>query len=204
MNVSQDVITCSSIHKENNNNVLEQANENTHELMNVCNDTSCLKNAMTITSTENVCDSMDVSGSVGFQASIQTQSPESENDLEHSNATQSYYGLYQSAVITIACDNFRNAINPFHDHSYHNRHYDFMSVMHDHGYCGNRANSDFCGKHYLPYENYLQKSMDQSCCVCHRLLFKEKAVFKKLNNTAQCFCHTCKNKIDNTKYCLEQ
>ena len=197
MNVSQEVTTCSSIHKEYNNNVLDQANENTHELMNVCNDTSCLKNAMTITSIENVCDSMDVSGSVGFQASIQTQSPESENDLGHSNATQSYYGLYLSAVITIACDNFRNAINPFLDHSYHNGHYDFMSVMHDHGYCGNRANSDFCGKHYLPYENYLQKSMDQSCCVSHRLLFKEKAVFKKLNNTAQCFCHTCKNKIDN-------
>ena len=105
---------------------MKQANENAYELINVCNDTSCLYNAMTITATENVCDSMDVSGSVGIQASIQTQIPESENILGHSNATQSYYGLYQSSVITIACDNFRNAINPFLDHSYHNRHYDFV------------------------------------------------------------------------------
>ena len=83
-------------------------------------------------------------------------------------------------------------MNPFIDHSYHNRHYNMVSVTHDHGYCQNASsNSNFCGEHYLPYEEYIQQNLDQFCSMCHRLLFKDKCIFKIVDSIEKCFCYTC-------------
>ena len=58
-------------------------------------------------------------------AKIQDDSEGMEIETDHP--------LHQPSIIRIECDDVQKAINPFIDHTYHNRHNNMVSISHDHG-----------------------------------------------------------------------
>ena len=113
-------------------------------------------------------------------------------DNHEGMSMETEYSLCHPTVITVEYDDLRRAMNPFIDYSYHNRHHSMASVIHDHGYCQNASsNSKFCGEHYSPHEEYIQQNLNQYCSMCHRLLFKDKCIFKIVDGIEKCFCYTC-------------
>ena len=49
----------------------------------------------------------------------------------------------------------------------------------------------------MSYEKYIQKNMNESCSVCHRLLFKDKCSFRTIDGVHTCFCCSCYGKSRN-------
>ena len=137
---------------------------------------------------------------VDMATSLTNNNSSRHDDSSVTNIGNNYemYSLHHPSGIRIKCDDIRKAMNPFIDHSYHNRYYNVASISHDHGYCQNTSSdSNFCGKHYLPYEDYIQQNLNQSCAMCHRLLFRNKCIFKIVDGIQECFCHTCNLKTRN-------